>query len=650
MKSIISAAAALFLFLATAFAARPNVVLITVDTLRADRLGCYGYRAAATPNIDRLAADGVLFLQAIAQSPTTIPSHASILTGTYPLWHGARDFGFALAPDNLTIAEALKGHGYNTAAFVGSLILDAHRGFGRGFDQGFDCYYDDFVFDDSPRARWETIERRADRVVAEALRWIEAAKTKPFFVWLHIFDPHDPYDPPEPYRSAFARSPYDGEIAFSDAALGRLFEYLKAENLYSSALIILTSDHGEGLGEHKEPAHGLFLYDSTLHVPLIIKLPENRLAGTVYGGQVRSIDIFPTALQALELPRADGIQGVGLISHLMGKKKIDLEAYAESFYPRHQFGWSELRALRSGRYKYILAPRPELYDLRSDPRELNNLHDRNLALAGQLKQKLIEVERRYARASTAPARFAHDPALLERLRSLGYAGYMGAQPSAASSAGAAADPKDKVEVYNQLRAALLASEANDNARAISMLERLIAREPGFFNAHYLIGHSYYRAGRFAEAASAFERALAIRRDDPNATLYLALARFRLDDYDSALAGFKRAAELVPSSFQAHHSLGVTYLKLKRTDEALAAFERAVEVDPANVEGRISLGRMYAYKRDFARAFAEFEAALKLDSKNARVYYYLAEAYTRAGEAQRAAEAIRKARELDPSIK
>src|SRR6266508_1756941 len=397
-----------------------NLVLITIDTLRPDHLECYGYKLVRTPRINSLAADGVLVEKAYTPIPLTLPSHASIFTGTYPMFHGVRDFtGFTLSKDRATLATMLKSAGYGTGAVVGSAVLEARW----GLDQGFDFYYDNFS--STVDRDWQSIaERRGDVVVREGLNWLEKHKTNPFFLWLHLFDPHDPYEPPPPYDRQYRERPYDGEIAYTDENVGKIMDYLKSNQLYDNSLIVLLGDHGEGLGEHGEKYHGFFIYDSTLRVPLIFKLPgpgahESRKLSQ----PVRTIDVLPTILQILGVAdRAKEIQGRGIYSVLMGRSMPEEAAsYAEIFLPYYHFDWSPLLSLRRDRYKFIDAPRPELYDTEADPGETQNLYARKGALAGQLKELLRRTSSQYSsRNGAAGMPKEIDPVTLEKLQSLGY--------------------------------------------------------------------------------------------------------------------------------------------------------------------------------------------------------------------------------------
>ena len=317
-----------------------NCLLITIDTIRADRLGCYGYQKGQTPVIDRLAREGVLFERAFSAVPLTLPAHASILTGTYPFYHGIRDnSGFVLPVRLVTWAEALKPVGYASGAFVGAFVLDSKF----GLDQGFDNYFDNFDLSQFENVSPGYIQRTGDEVVKEAIEWLEGRVRKRFFAWVHLYDPHDPYAPPEPFASRHPGQPYDGEIEFTDSNLGVLFNWMRDHGAYDNTLIILVGDHGESLGEHGEDKHGFFVYNATLHVPLIIRLPQGERGGQQIAENVSIVDLFPTAMQLLKVPRdlVPEVQGTGLASLIFGRvRRSRPDLYAETFYPYLQFGWS----------------------------------------------------------------------------------------------------------------------------------------------------------------------------------------------------------------------------------------------------------------------------------------------------------------------
>jgi len=351
--------------------ASPDIFLVTIDTLRADHVGCYGYKQIETPALDALAADGVRFENAFTHSPITNTSHTSILTGLLPSVHGVTDFGVPLSPQHTTWAELLKKKGYQTAAFIGAVILDSSS-LAPGLNRGFD-FYDNFPAKTDSKERFGRVERRGMEVVQHAESWLAKHRTGPRFVWVHLFDPHDPYEPPPPYSEKY-KNLYDGEIAYADSALGNLIAFLKKTGAYPNSIIVVVGDHGEGLGEHGEETHGLFLYDSTLHVPMIVKMGGAAQHGVVIEEQVRTTDILPTILSLTKVPAPAELNGESMMPIIGRAEAAEHILFAETDYPL-RFGWAPLRSVRDEGFKFIEAPKPELYNLRSDPSEKQNLYN-----------------------------------------------------------------------------------------------------------------------------------------------------------------------------------------------------------------------------------------------------------------------------------
>src|SRR5689334_6191213 len=385
----------------------PNVLVITIDTLRADHLGCYGYKGAHTPNLDGLASGGVRFDRAFTPVPITLPSHTVIFTGTYPTASGIHDFSAnRLGSQSITMASLLKDKGYATGAVVASAVLDSRFGLNRGFD----FYYDHFDFNRLEEANLDEMERPANAVADVALDWLAQNAGKRFFFWMHLYDPHAPYKPPAPYDAEFQANPYDGEIAFADAQVGRVLEFLKTKGLYEKTIIIFSGDHGEGLGEHGEKTHGFFIYNSTLHVPLIIHLPGAKPHST--SEPVSTADILPSLLDEIGLSKPAQVQGTSFAAALDGKPDPHAPPrglYAETFLPRLHFNWSELRGIQFERYKFIEAPKPELYDLEKDPGELQNLFDQKKAVGSEMRSKLSALIRADTPSTELAERMPLDP-------------------------------------------------------------------------------------------------------------------------------------------------------------------------------------------------------------------------------------------------
>ena len=398
-----------------------NLLVITLDTTRADRIGAYGYQGVETPAIDRLAREGVLFEHTMAVAPLTCPAHCSIFTSKFPPDHGVRDNGgFFLSPKQLTLATLLKRRGFQTGAVVSAFVLDRKWGIG----QGFDTYVDDFDMSESRGAGTGDVRRPGNDVVDRALPWLEKVKGQRFFAWLHFYDPHAPYTPPEPFKTRYAEHPYLGAIAFMDSQIARVIDFLDRNGLMERTVIAVIGDHGESLGQHGEQTHAFFVYEATTRVPFIIRAPFEKLRGRRVADPVRSVDLMPTVLDLMGIPAPGGIQGVSLAPLMTGARTtMDLEGYAEALYPLHHFGWSELRAWRVGRYKAIDAPRPELYDLSRDPHETTNLYAERRTVADGMIARLREIERDAPRDdSVAKATPEIDPDARARLAALGYVG------------------------------------------------------------------------------------------------------------------------------------------------------------------------------------------------------------------------------------
>lgn len=619
---------------------RPKIVLITVDTLRADRIGCYGYNRLKTPNIDRLAAEGIRFTNAIAQVPLTLPSHCSIFTGTYPLFHGVHDQTDHLSEKKTTLAEILKARGFTTAAFVSSFVLNSQFGLNQGFD-----HYDD-ALDRSPDGSGDEVKRRGDQTLSPALAWLETFGARDFFVWIHLYDPHVPYSPPEPFRTRYAERPYDGEVAFVDSLMGRLIGFLEKKGWYSQTLLIFTSDHGEDLGDHGENTHGFFVYDSTLRVPLIIKAP-GRSGGAVIHTQVQSVDIAPTILQVLSLPPVREMQGRGMLSLAMQKQAATAPGLGETFYPFLHFGWSPLRFLRTERFKYIEAPRPELYDLREDPRETRNLAEIRRPVAQELRKQLLERLRPRGEApvSNGPV----DTATLEKLKSLGYVGSAARRTlSGASDYRKLPDPKEKLGVYTRLQDALLDKQNNRLRQAIGKFQQLTEQDPNLIDAYIETGLCYKRLGQYASAVEQFKKAL--ERDPANtvATYNLAHSYALAGKIEEAQVGFHRTLELNPRESRAHVGLGIAHQMQGKLEPAVEEYRRALEINPSESRALSNLGAALLAQGNTDQAITSLQRALEISPRNAQTHNTLGAALLMKNNLAEAVARLRQAVELDPN--
>ena len=431
-----------------------NILFFTLDTTRADHLGCYGYDRAETPNIDRLAETGILFKNTTCQAPLTLPSHSSIFTGTYPFYHGVRDNGgFYLEPDKTTLAEVLKENGMATSAFVGAFVVDSRW----GLDQGIDYYYDNFDFAKYKRISLDSVQREGGEVIKAFFEWFEKNYQKKFFSWIHLYDPHTPYEPPEPYKTRFSKRPwglYDGELAYVDELIGKVLDKLIEKDVLEKTLIVIVGDHGESLGQHKESAHGFFIYNAATSVPLIIHFPSKNLRAKKVNARVENVDIMPTLLQILGLPLPGEVQGKSLLPLILDRNsKQEHFAYSESYYPRYHYGWSELKSLQNSRYKYIQAPRPELYDIVNDPNELTNIYRQEIRIGKQFQQKLNSLlEKISAEGIEEKGPQKLDVEAIEKIMALGYVEGFTSQ-SKLSKTGYLPDPKEKIHLFNKIKMA-----------------------------------------------------------------------------------------------------------------------------------------------------------------------------------------------------
>ena len=589
-----------------------NIVLFTIDTLRADHLECYGYDRVKTPNINRLASEGILFEHSIAQTPLTLPSHSSIFTGTHPLYHGIRDNGgFYLDEKHITLAEALKTNGYSTGAFVGAFVLDSRW----GLDQGFDYYYDNFDLTKYKSISLDSVQRRGDEVLVEAFKWLEKNYQDKFFAWIHLYDPHTPYNPPEPYKTQYKGSRsglYDGEIAYVDLLMGDFRNFMEEKNLLDKTLIIFTGDHGESLGEHKESAHGFFIYDSDIRVPLIIRFPENKFQGSVITNQVRSIDIMPTILNILGGRSPESVQGESMLPLILGNQGGEaLSAYSETYWPRYHYGWSELKSLRKGQYKFIDAPKPELYDILEDPGELNNLVNKNAALAHEMKRELEALIDRYSAEGieeAGPKTIDNDS--LVKLQALGYIGSFRA--SSKQKGEKLADPKDRIELYNEIKIAQFLVTEDKMEKAEKKIKDVLNKDPSVLEARYILGNIYSKQKKYVEAIEEYKKALEVDPEYYESIFGIALAYKKSGKYDEAIVGFKRLIDIDPKDTKPLLHLGDIYEVQGELDKAMRYLKSAVTIDPEAPVFHNNLGAVYLKREMLDEAENEIKTALSIE--------------------------------------
>jgi choline-sulfatase len=619
-----------------------NLLLVTLDTVRADHLGAYGCAGAETPALDRLAREGVRFAAAASPVPLTLPAHSSLLSGLLPPHHGLRNNGAGSFPSDLpTLATRLQAAGFRTGAFVGAFVLDHRFGLARGFD-----VYDDEMERDASGGRGLDAERRGDRVVDRALAWLQKEQTagKPFFLWVHLYDAHAPYAPPAPYADRHPGKPYDGEVAFADAQVGRLLAELDRLRLTTGTVVAVAADHGEALGEHGELTHGLLLYEPTLHVPLLLRAP-GLAAGKVVATPVSLVDLAPTLAGLLGQPLvhpAHPLDGRDLSAALLrGAEPPAGELYAETHYPEI-FGWSPLTALRRRDLKYIEAPRPELYDLGRDPGEAANLASQPASRPESTAQARGFAERLASLATSArtpAAAPALDAEARARLESLGYAGG-GKAGTAVARPGNAADPKDRVALLRRYEEAnnALRSNASHTGDALPILAEIVASDS---EAWYNLGVTLGEAGQPAEAARVLAQAIQLDPSRPDEHNSLGIALLADGHPAEAERAFEQAITLDPGDARAFNNLGNVRRATGRTEEALAAYRQATALAPRYAEAWNGMGTLAVDRNRPEEALACFDRALALSPGYHEVRLNRAIAYEMSGDTRAARAAYRE---------
>lgn len=640
-----------------------NLLLITIDTLRPDRLSCYDSRFVKTPNIDSLAASGVVFDRAFSHVPLTLPAHTDILLGTTPLAHGVHDNGIFKVSDKLpTLAVYLKQNGYATGAFVGSFPLDSRF----GLTQGFDVYDDNYGSVEALSFRY--VERKAELVVESALAWLKD-QPSPWFLWIHVFDPHQPYEPPEPYKTQFKGDLYSGEVAYVDASLAKLFSYLRNSGQSDSTLTVLTADHGQGLGEHDEATHGYFAYNSTLWVPLIIAGPGLK-PGRVEQNACHT-DIFPTVCDLLGLDKPGYLQGVSLLPAIRGKELAARSIYFESLYPYYRRGWGPIRGFIRGSEKFVDSPIPEVYDLKADFNETKNLAGKDLDQEREEMGKLIKSES--ASGGTKPNPRL-DAEAQRKLESLGYVG--GYQPQIKEKFGPEDDLKTLRPFNRKFDEVLALYMRGQKEECIKVLRELIGQRPDFDSAYIFLVTVFEEQKKMAEAEAVLKKGttenprsykLAVeygiilaeggRNDeairvlnkasglidwDPELWNYLGVAYWNKGDLEHALAAYDKALGLDPEYAVVLNNLGsVTFVQAKKNKDSAALrlaseyFRRAVTADPRFSSAYNGLGAVYRTMGDLDSAIFCWGKALEISPNHRFALYNLGTAYLDRGDKKKA---------------
>ena len=533
----------------------PNIILVTLDSTRADWMGFLGARHP-TPNLDRLAQESIVFERAYAQAPLTVVSHATILSGTYPQTNHASELGTPFAATVPYLPELLRAQGYQTAAFVGSILLDPRNGFAPGFDRGFDRYDADFQPPSSGEERYSSSERSGDQVVDRAIYWMSNHAQKPFFLWVELDDPHTRYE----------GAPYDHAVAAVDAAAGKLLAALNTQKLYDNSAIVVASDHGQSLGAHGENTHGVFLYDETIHVPLLVRLPRHQTGVRRVRGRVRLLDVAPTVLEIAGAPVPSQMQGQSLLRIADSNPDTDEAMYARTDFPRQAFGCSGLESWRAGKYLYIRAPRPELYDLSADPNATHDLAQKSKAtletIAGQLQEFDHRVEGQAGKAEESRLSSSE----MQRLASLGYVGLQ-ISPSAVTTAVEGTDPKDIIAAANKTLYAMTSLNHAKVGAAVLEFHEVLATHANSFLPQWGLGRALAGQRRYPEAIEHLHKAIELRPNFPWAHYEIGVSLIKTGNFKVAAIHLEIASRLMPKSAELHATLAQAYAHTGRTDDA-----------------------------------------------------------------------------------
>jgi choline-sulfatase len=642
-------------------AEKPDVILITIDTLRADHVGCYGAQNVKTPTLDGLARDGVVFERAISQVPLTWPSHAVILTGTYPFQNGVQDFtGEPLGEQFRSVAQSFKSAGYATGAVVSSFVLDRSWGLARGFD-----YYDDaFAASEFETKDISLVERRADQSVAHAIAWLRktrgtpsadrSVRPTPFFLWLHLYDPHSPYDPPEPFRSEYSGHLYDGEIAYADHELGRLIEWLKQNRVYHSSLIVMLSDHGESLGEHGEDEHGFFVYNATVHIPLIVKPPAgSEISLGRRSAPVETVAVAPTLLELTGVKGASGADAIWKqfqAPGLFDSESTKEPAYSETLYPFSSFGWSPLHAMETERFHFIDAPKPELYDVEADPGEKRNVVEEQPATVAVLREKLKTLLARdpFEKEASGTGAAARNltPDAQAKLRALGYFGFRAAVSPEALKQGLA-DPKDKLWEFNSILKAGDAFQTGNWQAGEDLLGRVQEQDPKLYVVPFMLGEAAAKRGDWERAADQLQRCLQLNPNFDNAMTGLARTLAKLGRAAEAKSLLQKAIDDNPENYGAWYQKGL--IEAAGSEMAETDFKKAIVIQPNFSLAQRELGMVFFQRKEYSLAAVHLEKALALGLDEARLHNYLGICYAKTNRLAKALHEHRRAIELDPKL-
>jgi len=620
-----------------------NYILITVDTLRADRIGCYGFSGISTPTMDMFARRGVKFEKCISTATLTLPSHASLMTGTYPTFHGVRDNGGFLVPQEMTtLAEMMKQNGYKTSAYVAAYVLDSKW----GLDQGFDHYFDSFDLSKYKTVSLGNVQRPGNEVIDEVLPWLAEHKQEKFFTWIHLYDPHTPYEPPEPYMEKYPNHPYIGEIAYTDSQLARLWQFLEENDLVENTVLVFASDHGESLGEHQEQSHGFCIYQEGVHVPLIFVTPFEKLHGVSRARPVSLVDVMPTILDLAGIQAPSQVQGKSL-QPLFSKdsKGVESIAYSETFYPRFHYGWSELKSLQDERYKLILAPELELYDLQSDPDEERNIID---SQAAEARRMVAQIESFIDESSRGAYEldYSHmDEESREKLAALGYIGSFA--DSTSISWRQLSDPKDKINIFNQLGHARELGLQEEYEQAVEMIKNIIAQDPDIVDAYFSLGNLYTKWGKNKEALESYFQVLDKKPDDTFTVINIANAYIRLNELEKAKKFVLNKLEILSPDSQVYFVQGNIFYFLKDYENAVFYYKKCLELNPQSVSACNALGGIYVTQEKLEEAEELLQKAMEINPRLQSVNYNYAQLMEAKGDMEGAIKAYKQELEYIP---
>lgn len=624
-----------------------NVLFVTLDTTRADHLGVYGYKGVKTTHLDAFARESFVFEDAISQVPLTLPSHASMMTGRLSIGHGVRDnSGFFLDPKETTLAEVFKRAGYATSAFVSAFVLDSRW----QLNQGFDVYFDHFNLAPFQDISPQDIQRRGEETEMEVSHWLDENNRRKFFTWVHFYDPHEPYDPPEPYRTEYAAKPYDGEIAYTDHVFGKLMNKLNDLGLMDRTIIVVAGDHGEGLGEHGEATHAMFLYNSTLHVPLIIHVPDGG-KGRVRG-VVSLIDLAPTLIELAGLPPVKEGQGESLLPRMNGTEERSGRAFSESLYAEIHYGWSPLEAITTDDYKYIKAPRSELYDRETDRSETENVIAGKPFFAKNLDTELQDMLVRCAGKNLkGPQKM--DPDTEEKLRALGYIG----ATAESTPESRQIDPKDKIDLAARIQVAFTALENHKFDLAMEQVRTVLRDEPKMVDAHFVAGVAAIGLNQLDTGIDELLKTVALRPNHTYAKYNLGYTYEIKGDLKQAEYWYLKVLEHEPNHLFSIIKLAHIYRQENQTDrarvyflKAIAFYERALEAardDKAKSALYSTVGELFFGAGDLSRAESNFQSAIVLTPGRDSLHYSLAQIYEARRDFPAAVEAYRQEIHVNP---